>query len=415
MKIKWMKNLGLKLISVFFALVLWLVVVNVDNPTVTRTVVSIPVTPLNEQLITDEGCVYRIISGATETIQIKGPRSIVDKLTASDFNAVADFSKMSVVNAIPIAVEAKETRINNSLEIVSRRNNSMTIEIEKVESKNIAVEVQTTGRPANGYVVNSAKAKITNLKVSAPISQLKKIAKAVLVVDVSGANSLFKKKEKVHLYDETDTEITALGEVTLEVQKIQAIVEIDMTKKVDVQVGTSGTPAEGYSYEGLEYSPKSITICGQENVLSSIEQIVIPNEVINIDGWNENKQVTIDITKYLPANVGVYRDKDRQIVVELRIEAYGTKDVVLDASQIELLNIPEGYEAKLNLPNGMKISLQGTQENIKDLEAGFLAARIDVSGCKKGKNTVMLVIDTPTNVTVLSSLELEVTLTEKKQ
>lgn len=410
-----MNNLGLKLVSVFFALILWLVVVNVDNPTVTRTVVSIPVTPLNEQLITDEGNVYRIVSGATETIQIKGPRNIVDRLTASDFSAVADFSKMSVVNAIPITVSAKETRINNSLESISQRNYSMVIEIEKVESKNIDVEVQTTGKPANGYVVNSAAAKKTSVKVSAPISQLEKIAKAVLFVDVSDADSLIKKKEKVHLYDDTNTEITALSEVTLEVQKIQAIVQIDMTKKVDIQLGTSGTPAEGYSYEGIEYSPKSVTICGQESVISSLEQIVIPNEVINIDGWNESKQVTIDITKYLPKGVGVYREKDRQITVELMIEAYATKDVVLDVSQIQVLNVPEGYEASVNLPNGMKISLQGTQENIKDLEADSLSARVDVSGCKKGKNTVMLVIDTPTNVTVTSSLELEVRLTEKKQ
>ena len=410
-----MNNLGLKLVSVFFALILWLVVVNVDNPTVTRTVVSIPVTPLNEQLITDEGNVYRIVSGATETIQIKGPRNIVDRLTASDFSAVADFSKMSVVNAIPITVSAKETRINNSLESISQRNYSMVIEIEKVESKNIDVEVQTTGKPANGYVVNSAAAKKTSVKVSAPISQLEKIAKAVLFVDVSDADSLIKKKEKVHLYDDTNTEITALSEVTLEVQKIQAIVQIDMTKKVDIQLGTSGTPAEGYSYEGIEYSPKSVTICGQESVISSLEQIVIPNEVINIDGWNESKQVTIDITNYLPKGVGIYREKDRQITVELMIEAYATKDVVLDVSQIQVLNVPEGYEASVNLPNGMKISLQGTQENIKDLEADSLSARVDVSGCKKGKNTVMLVIDTPTNVTVTSSLELEVRLTEKKQ
>ena len=414
MKIKWMKNLGLKLIAVFFALILWLVVVNVDNPTVTRTVVSIPVTPVNEQLITDEGNVYRIVSGATETIQIKGPRNIVDKLTASDFNAVADFSKMSVVNAIPITVVAKETRINNSLESISGSNNSMIIDIEKVESKEIDVEVQTTGKTADGYVVSSAKAKKTSVKVSAPVSQLKKIAKAVLMVDVSDANSLIKKKEKIHLYDETDTEITSLSEVTLEVQKIQATVQIDMTKKVDIQAGTSGTPAEGYSYEGIEYSPKSVMVCGQEDVISSLNQIVIPNEVINIDGWNESKQVTIDITKYLPKDVSIYREKDREITVELMIEAYATREIVLDASQIQLLNVPEGYEASLNLPNGMILSLQGTQENIKDLEADSLSARVDVSNCKKGKNTVMLVIDTPTNVTVTSSLELEVRLKEKK-
>lgn len=409
-----MNNLGLKLVSVFFALILWLVVVNVDNPTVTRTVVNIPVSPINDQLITGEGSVYRVVSGATETIQIKGPRSIVDRLSSSDFNATADFSKMSVVNAIPINVEAKEIRVNNSLEIVSRKNNSMIVDIEKVESKNIDVHVQTTGKPADGYVVGAVQAKKTSITVSAPISQLEQISKAVLLVDVSDANAEIKKKEKVHLFDEKGGEITSLSEVTLESGKIQASVKIDLTKKVDIKIGTSGTPAEGYSYEGIEYSPKGITICGDEKVISAIEQIEIPNQALNIDGWNTSKKVNIDVSAYLPEGVTVYKESEKEIGVDITIEAYVTKDIMLDASQIQVLNVPDGYEAELSLGSGMKISLQGTQENVKDIDANLLAARVDVSGCKNGKNTVMLVIDTPANVSITSSLELEVRLTKKK-
>ena len=55
MKSKITANIGLKLISLAFAFVLWMVVNNMENPTVTETYVNIPVKLVNADLITDAG------------------------------------------------------------------------------------------------------------------------------------------------------------------------------------------------------------------------------------------------------------------------------------------------------------------------------------------------------------------------
>ena len=47
-------NIALKLISLFFAAIFWIVVVNVDDPEVTRSISGIPVIVLDEGVITNQ-------------------------------------------------------------------------------------------------------------------------------------------------------------------------------------------------------------------------------------------------------------------------------------------------------------------------------------------------------------------------
>ena len=43
-------NIGFKILSLIFAIALWIIVVNIDDPDVTRTFSGIPVTTLDENV-----------------------------------------------------------------------------------------------------------------------------------------------------------------------------------------------------------------------------------------------------------------------------------------------------------------------------------------------------------------------------
>ena len=55
MKKKLTDNLGLKIGSVLFAALLWLLVTNINNPATTRRSTNIPVTIINEDVLTSQG------------------------------------------------------------------------------------------------------------------------------------------------------------------------------------------------------------------------------------------------------------------------------------------------------------------------------------------------------------------------
>ena len=63
MKIKLFENIGLKILSLLVAMILWLGIVNMADPIVTRTLYNIPVEILNENAITDVNRVYEGVSG----------------------------------------------------------------------------------------------------------------------------------------------------------------------------------------------------------------------------------------------------------------------------------------------------------------------------------------------------------------
>ena len=65
-------NIGLKLLSVVLGFLVWLLVLNIDDSAVTRTIRDIPVNLVNTDAITSQNQLYTITSGDTVDILDKG-------------------------------------------------------------------------------------------------------------------------------------------------------------------------------------------------------------------------------------------------------------------------------------------------------------------------------------------------------
>ena len=122
MKKRMESDLLLKIISVVFAFLLWMFVINTDNPVIKKTFSDVPVDMLNEQVLDDLNQTYKIESGDTVSFTVKGKKDVVDRLTKSDFRATADVSSMSDVHAIQIEVEA--LRYKSQLDIDTGERNT---------------------------------------------------------------------------------------------------------------------------------------------------------------------------------------------------------------------------------------------------------------------------------------------------
>ena len=58
-------NPGLKILSLIIAVILWLIVVNYDNPEMTKTY-NIPVTVTNDRILEERGKVYEVVGQGSE-------------------------------------------------------------------------------------------------------------------------------------------------------------------------------------------------------------------------------------------------------------------------------------------------------------------------------------------------------------
>ena len=109
-------NLGFKLLAVFFASVLWLVVYNIDDPTKTKTFTT-NVTVENASAVTEMNKCYEVLNGTnTVSCSVTGKRSVLDKLEDTDFTAVADMNRM--------ILDKDGAKASVPVEITSKRQNS---------------------------------------------------------------------------------------------------------------------------------------------------------------------------------------------------------------------------------------------------------------------------------------------------
>ena len=103
---KIMANWGLKLASLIFAIIVWFLVTNINDPITSVRYTNIPVTIKNGNLITDKGQVYTVLDGSDtiSSVTIYAPRGVIDSLSQSNVVATADIQELSSLNTISINV-----------------------------------------------------------------------------------------------------------------------------------------------------------------------------------------------------------------------------------------------------------------------------------------------------------------------
>ena len=130
-------NIGLKILSVISAILLWIIVVNIDNPVISRVYSGIPVEIINSSAITTEGKTFEVADDSDViTVVISAERSIIEDLTKDNIKAVADMKNITFMNTVPI--ELKTTRYYDKLESIQAKTPNLSVVIEEKEDKQIA-------------------------------------------------------------------------------------------------------------------------------------------------------------------------------------------------------------------------------------------------------------------------------------
>lgn len=104
MKEKLLNNLGLKILSIFVAFFVWLVVMNVSNP-LTSESKEVPLETVNGQVLTAANRAYEINGKSTVTVNYRVRTRDAYRIKASDFRAYVDLAELySVTGSVEVKV-----------------------------------------------------------------------------------------------------------------------------------------------------------------------------------------------------------------------------------------------------------------------------------------------------------------------
>lgn len=376
MKEKLLKNWGLKIMAVLIAFLIWFLVANIEDYSISKTITGIPVAILNEEAITSQDMVYEIVQGRTVDIKVEGRRSVVEKLTIDDFTASADLSELSITNSVQISVDAVSSAIRREINI-SVVDTMMKVAIEERGEQKLPITVVTKGETQEGYAVVSAAATPNMVTVTGAASKVKDIKTVRVEVDVEGLNTSISTRGELILLDADGDRIES-DKITRNLSTVSVKVVIQKTKEVPIQIVPSGEVAEGFGIAGpIEYQPTTVLIAGEEEVLRSIREISI--EDIDITDVNSDYETTLDINNYLPDGV-VIADSTQNIAVKINIEKLVEKTLSIRVEDIDFTGTDDRFQYEVvSEEKQFELTVTGLKRDLDALKVQDLQPSIDVS------------------------------------
>lgn len=412
MKEKIFNNLSLKIVSAVFAVVLWTVIVNIYDPNTSYTFSNITVQLVNTQSLTEKNYTFEVVDGGKISVTVSGPKSVVTDLKTSDIAATADLSKVTAfTDYVDIQVQVvKDGQVLNNVEAVPRTS-ALKLSIENRDTNTYAVNVNTTGTPANGYAVASTTTSPTYIKVTGPTSLVEGVASVGVNVDVSGAKGTVNTQSDINMYD-SDGNIIANEELEMSSETADVIVEMARTKTVPVVVKTSGTPSQDCVVTGTSLSQTSVVISGQQEALSKIDNITIPSSAVSVDGLSEDKTYTFKLTDYVPSGVKIVSDSRLQVTV--KISKASTKTVHISSDAIKIENVSSGYNAVIE-GTGIDVIISGTGTILDNVSATDITCNVNAAGLSAGTHSVDVSVSVPDGCSVSGNSSVKLTLSAKQQ
>lgn len=385
------KNLGFKILAVVFAFILWLVVYNTDDPTITVSYTT-NVTVENASVVTDMNKCYEVLNGTnTVSFAVTAKRSVLNKLEDTDFTAVADMNRM-IVNEdgdkanVPIEIISK--RSNSSLKY-NEKNKYLEVSLEDLMKRRFIITADTSGKVADGYALGEVTVTNPNvLNVSGPASIVNKIDSVVATIDVDGMSMNLSDNVIPALYDadgqEIDTTKLKLSNTTVTISA-----RILSVKEIPLVFSTSGVPYGDNRVVEISSKPETIKVKGSSTTLNPLSSLNIPGDVLNVSGASEDITTTIDISEYLPDGVELVNASDATVTVTVRIEAYELKKFNLSTSQINVNGLDSNYDLSFD-QSTVAVTVSGLKNDLNKLNTSQLSASIDVTDLGVGTHQVNL-------------------------
>lgn len=388
------ENLGLKLLALVFACVVWFLVVNVNNPVITKTISGIQVEITNAEYVESLGLSASASDAGTVSVTLSGNRSEIEPLTKENVSAIADLTQIISLDADPIMVPVKVTVNGMDNLNASVYPGNVKISLEQTVSETFIVTPSTQGTtPANtNYEVGRLDASRESITITGPKSMIGIIDKVIAPVDARNLISDTTVQSQLEIYDKngvrlTDTEMSSLkfpdgGDSVLVTVNIW-----DVKKDVILSASTVGTPASGYKVGDIKVTPSTINLTGTPGALSEISGngnvFEIDPSFLDVSGLKKNVEIKVDLTEMMGDDIRVAEGGNSTVIVSVSIVPQDSRVFTIPVTSIRQDNLQEGNAAVFSI-DSVKVLVRGDDDDLANLSESDIILSIDLGNKSAG-------------------------------
>lgn len=406
MKEKLLNNLGLKILSIFVAFFVWLVVMNVSNP-LTSGSKEVPLETVNGQVLTAANRAYEINGKSTVTVNYRVRTRDAYRIKASDFRAYVDLAELySVTGSVEVKVEILSNK--ELISEITTKPGVVRVQTEELQSKPFELQTKITGHAAEGYSDGKVELTPATITVEGPVSQVGMISYMGVELNVDGAASDLTGTAKPRFYDANGNELSDIGDrITVDTGEISYRVAINKVKSLPLDFEVTGTVAPGYQYTGVECSSRDVKVTGLKTNLADVNKITIPASELNINRAASDVVVTVDLRDYLPEGVELAESQNPSVEIRLKVEKLVNRTIILMDEEIEQKNPSEDYHYRF-IPEKMEVVVQGLSEDLESLNGSDLGASVNLADLGPGMHSAVVEFEPDAAFTIVSSSELQI-------
>ena len=404
-------NAGIKICSTIIAVIAWAIIINIDDPYKTRSF-NVEVETINESALNSVNKVYEVIEGSNAIVKVKGKKSVVDKLTASDIRAVADLSSLSAVNAVAIQPSLRKVVASD---VIMECGQVLKVSLENRESKQVKVTVVANGTPGEGYTVGECSAKPNMVEVAGGESAVGQIESVKVFLNVNGATEDFSKRLVPVAYDEDDNKVES-STLSFSNDLVRVYAHILEEKTIPVKVKIIGKPADGYVYTSTDCLPERVRIAGSTRQLSHISNVTITVDISDMTTSSQNLEQDIYISDYLPEGITPVAGFEN-VSIRITLEQVIKKNIEINTSSIGFSSLANGLKAEITGgTDKASLLVSGRASVLNSINNTNISAYVNCNGLVEGVYTLPVIIkDLDESCEIIETSKIKVRIYKENQ
>ncbi len=391
-----LKNIDIKLLSLFLAIILWLYIAGGENPMVENFIdVSITQTNLSEDLVIKE-------FPTNVSVGIRGPKNIINNISSHQINGIVNFSEISKEGLYKLKVEVTPPKNTQITRIIP---SEIKVEVEKVLTKEVEVEYSLIGVPEKGYsLTEEPQFNPSKVKIIGAQSVLENVEQIICAIDISGIKEDLSRKIRVKAVDVNGNEIK---EVKIEPDIVG--VSISLTrgypeKQLTVKPKIIGKPAPGYYISEILSNPDEIKIFGNYSRIINIEFL----ETIPIDVSGITKTLSVKVPPTLGEGLNIAEGEVELIEVAIQV-----KEAIIEKILKNVPVLPQNISPFVSCeikPEVVDITVEGKNVLIDKLKIENIKAFVEFTDDFRVEQKVKVQVDLPEGISLIEVEPEEVTV-----
>jgi len=380
------KDIKIKVLAFFIALLFWLYVSNVTNPFKTVTIYNVPVNEINKDYLDENDYKLKNQPRTFIDITVRGRQNVVEKIRSTDFEVYMDYSQIKSVSYKKLTLSEPVCMFKN-VTIESYNPKEVDIQLTRYKTKYFDLEVVSNVTMKPGYVMLRATASTEQIPVIQEETVVDSIASVKAFIELADVDrDTVVQQVQCKAFDKNGNEIP-----NIDLMKVN--VTIETAKEVPVSLVTRGRLAANHIeiLDNRVVEPSRVLVKGPPETLENLKEI--KTEQVDIDGLDKDLSTTVPLV--VPEGTELVNSpKDARVFMD--IEGLVVRNFEFTKDDIAILNARnDGTLVYEIVTDKVLVQFRGLQTDLNSIVASSLRPAVDVADLAEGTHRLQLNLNLP--------------------